>query len=59
MSKGEEGDKEIPLRVTNTELAKIVNEKMGESRAIRAENRAMRRELDMLKGTFIQKMRTF
>ncbi|XP_057849726.2 uncharacterized protein LOC131060503 [Cryptomeria japonica] len=41
---------EIPIRITNVELAKIVKEQMAESRAIREENRAMKRELDKLKG---------
>lgn len=44
-----DGD-EIPIRITNVELAKIVKEQMAESRAIREENRAMKRELDKLKG---------
>ncbi|XP_059067541.1 uncharacterized protein LOC131858345 [Cryptomeria japonica] len=44
-----DGD-EIPIRITNVELAKIVKEQMAESRAVREENRAMKRELDKLKG---------
>ena len=49
MSKNE-GEREIPLRITNVELAKLVKEKMVESRAVREENRSMKRELDKLKG---------
>ena len=41
---------DIPLKITNIELAKIVKEQMAESRAVREENRAMRREIDKLKG---------
>ena len=41
---------DIPLRITKIELAKIVKEQMIESRAVREENRAMRREIDKLKG---------
>ncbi|XP_059067545.1 uncharacterized protein LOC131858349 [Cryptomeria japonica] len=44
-----DGD-EIPIRITNVELAKIVKEQMAESRVVREENRAMKRELDKLKG---------
>ena len=50
MTKNEEGEREIPLRITNVELAKLVKEKMVESRAVREENRTMKRELDRLKG---------
>ena len=50
MSKNEESEREIPLRITNVELAKLVKEKMVESRAMREENRTMKRELDRLKG---------
>ena len=50
MSENEDGEREIPLRNTNVELAKLVKEKMAESRAVREENRSMKRELEKLKG---------
>ena len=46
MAKGED----IPFRITNIELEKIVKEQMAERRVVREENRAMRREFDKLKG---------
>lgn len=51
MSEGEgEQERTIPLRITNVELAKLVQEQMAESRAAREENRAMKKELEKLKG---------
>ncbi len=50
MLDGEDGEREIPLRITNIELAKLVKEQMAESRAVREENRNMRRELEKLQG---------
>ena len=50
MSYNEEEEREIPLRIKNVELAKLVKEKMAESRVVREENRTMKRELDRLKG---------
>ena len=50
MLENEEGEREIPLWITNVELAKLVKEKMVESRVVREENRTMKRELDRLKG---------
>ena len=47
---GEEPKREIPLRITNVELAKLVKEQMAESRVVREENRTMKRELDKLKN---------
>ena len=41
---------DIPSRISNIELAKIVKEQMAERRVVREENRAMRREIDKLKG---------
>ena len=54
MSDGEEGEREIPLRITNVELAKLVKEQMAESRAVREENRSMKKELEKLKGKMIK-----
>ena len=54
MSKGEEGEREIPLRITNAKLAKLVKEQMAESRAVRQENRSMKRELEKLKEKVIK-----
>ena len=54
MSEGEEGEREIPLRITNVELAKLVKEQMAKSRAVREENRNMKRELEKLKGKMIK-----
>ena len=50
MSEIEEGESEILLRITNVKLAKLVKQKMTESRVVREENRSMKRELDKLKG---------
>ena len=50
MSENEEAERELPLRITNVELGKLFKEKMIESRAIREENRTMKREVDRLKG---------
>ena len=50
MSKNEEGEREIPLRITNVEFSKLVKEKMAKSREVREENRRMKRELEKLKG---------
>ena len=50
MSENEDGEREIPLRITNVELVKLVKEQMVESRAVREENRSMKRELEKLKG---------
>ena len=51
MSKGgEEPKREIPLRITNVELAKLVKEQMAVSRVVQEENRTMKRELDRLKN---------
>ena len=50
MLENEEGEREMPLRIKNVELAKLVKEKTAESRAMREENRTMKRELDRLKG---------
>ena len=47
---GEEPKREIPLRITNVELAKLFKEQMEESRVVREENRTMKRELDRLKN---------
>ena len=47
---GEEPEREIPLRITNVDLAKLVKEQMAESRVVREENRTMKRELDRLKN---------
>ena len=47
---GEELEREIPLWITNVELAKIVKEQMAASRVVREENRTMKRELDRLKN---------
>ena len=54
MSEGEEGEREIPFRITNVELAKLVKEQMAESRAVREENRSMKKELEKLKGKMIK-----
>ena len=50
MSENKEGEREMPLKITNVELAKLVKEKMADSRAVREENKTMKRELDRLKG---------
>ena len=42
------------MRITNVELAKLVKEQMAESRAVREENRSMKRELKRLKGKMIK-----
>ena len=42
------------MRITNFELAKLVKEKMEESRGVREENRSMKRELEKLKGKMIK-----
>ena len=55
MFENEEGEREIPLRITNVELAKLVKEKMAESRAVREENRSMKRELDKLRARWLDK----
>ena len=47
---GEEHEREIPLRITNVELAKLVKEKMTERRVVQEENRTMKRELDKIKN---------
>ena len=47
---GEEHEREIPLRITNVELAKLVKEQMAESMVVWEENRTMKRELDRLKN---------
>ena len=46
---GEEGEREIHLRITNAKLAKLVKEQMAESRAARQENRSMKREFEKLR----------
>ena len=48
MLENEEEEREIPLRIKNVELAKLVKEQMVESRVVREENRTMKRELDRL-----------
>ena len=50
MSEGKEPKREIPLRITNVEQAKLVKEQMAESRVVREESRTMKRELDRLKN---------
>ena len=50
MYENEDGEREIPLRITNVELAKLVKEKMAENIAEREDNRSMKRELEKLKG---------
>ena len=47
---GEEPEREIPLRITNVELSKLVKEQMTKSRMVQEENRTMKRELDRLKN---------
>ena len=47
---GEERKSEIPLRITNVELANLVKEQMVEIRVVQEENRTMKRELDRLKN---------
>ena len=47
---GEEPKREIPLRITNVELAELVKEQMAESRVVQEENRTMKRESDRLKN---------
>ena len=42
MFENEDGEREIPLRITNVELAKLVKKKMAESRVERKENRIMK-----------------
>ena len=54
MFEGEEGEREIPLRITNVELVKLVKETMAESSAVREENRYMKKELEKLKGKMIK-----
>ena len=47
---GEEPKRDIPLRITNVELAKLVKEQMAVSRVVREGNMTMKRELDKLKN---------
>ena len=47
---GEEPEREIPLRITNVELAKLFKEQMVESRIVWEENKTMKRKLDRLNG---------
>ena len=54
MSEGEEGERDIPLRITNVQLAKLVKEKMVESRVVREESRSMKKELEKFKGKMIK-----
>ena len=50
MTENEDGEREMPLRITNVELAKLVKEKMAESRVVREENKHLKKELEKLKG---------
>ena len=47
---GEELEREITLRITNMELAKLFKDHMVESRVVWEENMTMKRELDRLKN---------
>lgn len=42
----EEGSQDLPSRMTNAELAILVKKKMVESRVVKAENEALRDEMD-------------
>ena len=50
MFENKDGEREIPLRITNMELAKLIKEQMEMSRVVREYNRSMKRELEKLKG---------